>query len=163
MATNPPSPPHNVIEAIRTLNEYVGNTNNPAHDNAVIEAMKILNQHIQNDNVIINAKLTQYITVQSLLVVARYYNVWNPWFVITSGLLTSACWFFSMTRTHSYRDRWIKRTYDLVERNPDLLKSTFDLWRPRELPWVGRISSVVTQISIPAIGFLAWLTRVLPK
>ena len=38
---------------------------------ADIEAMKILNQHWLNDNNVINAKLVQYVAVQSLLVLAR--------------------------------------------------------------------------------------------
>jgi hypothetical protein len=70
-------------------------------DGEAIEAIKLLTQNIQADNNILNSKLTQYIAVQSLLVVALEQGHWNSYLVSTLGIVTSLCWLFSSVVTQN--------------------------------------------------------------
>lgn len=125
----------------------------PASD-AEIEAMKILHQHWQNDTNVINVKLIQYIAVQSLILLAVQKTNWGrilPFF----GILTSGCWFFSMTRTHGFRRHWERVLENRIGEKTEL--GAFNFLVPQKLKWWESVPSSLVQIAIPVIGLIFWV------
>ncbi len=99
---------------------------------ADIEAMKILNQHWMNDNNVINVKLTQYIGVQTLLILAFEKITRAPdwlWFVL--GLISSIFWICSMGRTYFLREKWHEASQNIISQKTDL--GAFDFLLARSI------------------------------
>ena len=132
-------------------------------DGEAIEAIKLLTQNIQADNNILNAKLTQYIAVQSLLVVALEQGHWNPYLVSAIGIITSLCWLFSMNTTNHFRSRWIKTSRGLIREHSLFQQKgalAFDFYdAKRDFPWWASVSSGVVQIGLPGLAIVAWIIK----
>jgi hypothetical protein len=136
----------------------------PDYDKAIVEALKLLTQNIQSDNVVLNAKMTQYIAIQSLLVVALEQGHWNPYLVSAFGIITSLFWLFSMNTTNHYRQRWISKSRKLVRQYPLFATKPFDYafnFYPsnRTFPWWARVSTGVVQIAVPGLAIVAWIIK----
>jgi len=140
----------------------------PAHtpstgsvNTADIEAMKIVNQHWLNDHNIINTKLSQYLAVQTLLIVGvRQMTDWrSP--LVAMGLVSSACWLFSMLRTQEIRRHWERYVGRMLQTHQGL--AAFNFLELTDLKWWGKVPTTVTQTAIPGIGFIIWIYALFPR
>jgi hypothetical protein len=123
---------------------------------ADIEAMKILNQHWMNDNNVINVKLTQYIGVQTLLILGLEKITRAPswlWFVL--GSITSIFWIFSMGRTYFLRKKWHDASQNIISKKTDL--GAFDFLQTEGTIWYAMVSTALVQIGVPVIGLIIWV------
>jgi len=117
--------------------------------------MKILNQHWMNDNNVINVKLTQYIGVQTLLILAFEKITRAPdwlWFVL--GLISSIFWICSMGRTYFLREKWHEASQNIISQKTDL--GAFDFLQTEGTVWYAMVSTGLVQIGVPFIGFIIW-------
>jgi hypothetical protein len=123
-------------------------------DQVSLEAIKSLTQIQSQDNNVLNQKLSQYLAVQTLIVVVDQKAGWGHIIPPVLGLLTSLIWFFSIGRTIQYRRHWKLRIKKLVDNDKEL--EPFDFGEPPG-KWYGALESQWVQLTVPVLGMLLWI------
>lgn len=130
----------------------IGPPRDPLH--VPTEAIKALYQVWSNDLRLVNDKLTQYLALQTLLLVAKERTEWGKtvWLPIL-GIAMSLLWGFSIGRTFAYRQKCDDKIKEIVKEHPALKDFEFKDDHP---PWWGFLDSKFVQGWIPIFGLAIW-------